>query len=87
MYAYLDTLDVERDELTRIHEYLNLVKSRADCKSPVRIYPMMYSHGVVSLGTPASWIRNFVRTHPAYKHDSVVSKEINYDLFVAVDEM
>ncbi|KAF7793913.1 hypothetical protein EIP86_005035 [Pleurotus ostreatoroseus] len=71
VYAYLDTLDVERDELTRIHEYLNLVKSRAD----------------LSLGTPASWIRNFVRTHPAYKHDSVVSKEINYDLFVAVDEM
>ena len=40
-----------------------------------------------SLITPATWIRNFVRSHPAYKFDSVVSQEINYDLFVAVDEM
>jgi glutamate--cysteine ligase catalytic subunit len=37
--------------------------------------------------TPAAWIRNFVRSHPAYKGDSVVSQEINYDLMVAVDEM
>lgn len=28
-----------------------------------------------------------MRSHPAYKHDSVVSAEINYDLIVAVDEM
>ena len=40
-----------------------------------------------SLRTAASWIRNFVRSHPAYKFDSVVSQEINYDLMVAVDEM
>lgn len=40
-----------------------------------------------SLRTAASWIRNFVRSHPAYKFDSVVSEEINYDLMVAVDEM
>lgn len=40
-----------------------------------------------SLLTPATWIRNFVRAHPDYKHDSVVSAEINYDLMVAVDEM
>jgi len=37
--------------------------------------------------TAATWIRNFVQTHPDYKHDSVVSQEINYDLLVAVDEM
>jgi hypothetical protein len=40
-----------------------------------------------SLITPATWIRNFVRSHPAYRFDSVVSQEINYDLFVAMDEM
>ena len=40
-----------------------------------------------SLRTAASWIRDFVRSHPAYKFDSVVSQEINYDLMVAVDEM
>jgi hypothetical protein len=37
--------------------------------------------------TPATWIRNFVRSHPDYKKDSVVSQTINYDLLVAVDEM
>jgi Glutamate-cysteine ligase len=37
--------------------------------------------------TPATWIRKFVRTHPAYKFDSVVTQEINYDLLKAVDEM
>lgn len=40
-----------------------------------------------SLETAATWIRNFVRSHPQYKFDSVVSQEINYDLLVAVDEM
>lgn len=37
--------------------------------------------------TPASWYRTFIRSHPAYKHDSVVSAEICYDLARAVDEM
>jgi len=32
-------------------------------------------------------MRNFVRSHPAYKFDSVVSEEINYDLLKEVDEM
>lgn len=40
-----------------------------------------------SLETTATWIRNFVRSHPRYEFDSVVSQEINYDLLVAVDEM
>ena len=37
--------------------------------------------------TPVTWIQNCVRSHQAYKFDSVVSQEINYDLFVAVGEM
>lgn len=32
-------------------------------------------------------MRNFVRSHPDYKHDSVVSKEINYDLVRTVDKI
>lgn len=39
------------------------------------------------LQTPATWMRDFVRSHPSYKFDSVVSQEINYDLLKAVDEM
>lgn len=39
------------------------------------------------LKTEATWIREFVRSHPEYKQDSVVSERINYDLLKAVDEM
>ncbi|KAH9951545.1 glutamate-cysteine ligase catalytic subunit [Amylocystis lapponica] len=70
-YAYLDTLDVDDDTRRRIEEYLTLVKRRADG----------------SLKTAATWIREFVGSHPGYKRDSVVSQEMNYDLMVAVDEI
>lgn len=32
------------------------------------------------LKTGAQWMREFVMNHPAYKHDSVVTEEIAYDL-------
>ncbi|BGO92322.1 hypothetical protein NBRC10512_001913 [Rhodotorula toruloides] len=38
-----------------------------------------------SLITLATYIRRFVRSHPSYAHDSVVSQEINYDLIRALD--
>jgi len=37
--------------------------------------------------TPATWLRKFVRDHPAYKGDSVISQEIAYDLTVACNEI
>ncbi|KAI5123918.1 hypothetical protein M0805_006336 [Coniferiporia weirii] len=69
--AYLDTLEVDAETNKKLNKYLDLIKRR--------------SNG--SLLTTASWMRNFVRTHPAYKFDSVVSQEINYDLLVAVDQI
>jgi glutamate--cysteine ligase catalytic subunit len=30
--------------------------------------------------TNATWMRHFVSNHPSYKHDSVVTDEIAYDL-------
>ncbi|KZP05501.1 glutamate-cysteine ligase catalytic subunit [Athelia psychrophila] len=69
--AYVDTLDMAEEQREQIGTYLDLVKRRADG----------------SLHTPATWMRDFVRSHPAYKFDSVVSQEINYDLMVAVDEI
>ncbi|GAA6043759.1 hypothetical protein JCM8097_006657 [Rhodosporidiobolus ruineniae] len=51
--------------------YLELISRRADG----------------SLITTATFIRNFIRAHPSYKFDSVVSQEINYDLVRAVDEI
>ncbi|KAH9485562.1 Glutamate--cysteine ligase [Psilocybe cubensis] len=69
--AYLDTLDIELGDMVKIRRYLDLVRRRSDG----------------TLLTPATWIRNFVKSHPDYKKDSVVSQEINYDLLKAVDEI
>lgn len=91
MYSYLDTLEVEPSEMIRIHEYLELIKRRSNGEKTVyltlKAYSLTGSLRLGSLITPATWIRNFVRSHPAYKLDSVVSQDINYDLFVAFDEM
>ena len=37
--------------------------------------------------TTASWMRKFIRSHPKYKFDSVVSEEINYDLMKRCTEI
>jgi len=68
---YIGTLDVDQDQRSRLFEYLDFIRKRSTGQ----------------LQTPATWIRNFVRSHPAYKFDSVVSEEINYDLLKEVDEI
>ena len=86
---YVDTLQVNEKDRKQIDRYLDLVKRRANgsliFSSPFRFDFWLMAKG--SLQTPATWIRNFVRTHPEYKFDSVVSQEINYDLMMAVDDM
>ncbi|KAF8322226.1 glutamate-cysteine ligase catalytic subunit [Clavulina sp. PMI_390] len=69
--AYLNTLNVPFAHKKRMRTYLNLIKWRADG----------------TLQTTATWIRNFIRSHPDYKHDSVVSDEINFDLMGALEEI
>lgn len=61
---YLSNIEVDADTRCTINQYLNLISRRAS--------------GV--LLTNATWMRHFVDQHPAYKHDSVVSDEIAYDL-------
>lgn len=61
---YLDTLAVAAGERQRLDEYLDLIAARATGK----------------LQTTAAFIRNYVQQHPSYRHDSVVSEEINYDV-------
>ncbi|KAJ9102541.1 hypothetical protein QFC21_002942 [Naganishia friedmannii] len=69
--AYVNSLNVDVATKCDIRKYLNLIKERAAGK----------------LVTPAAWIRNFITSHPEYKHDSVVSEVINYDLLKAIDEV
>jgi glutamate--cysteine ligase catalytic subunit len=40
-----------------------------------------------TLLTNASWIRQFVLSHPSYKQDSIVSEEIQYDLVWKMEQI
>ena len=86
---YVHTLQVNEKDRKQINRYLDLVRRRANGSLFFIFTPSPTPAYVVegSLQTPATWIRNFVRTHPAYKFDSVVSEEINYDLMKAIDDM
>ncbi|KAL8277979.1 hypothetical protein RQP46_009611 [Phenoliferia psychrophenolica] len=66
---YLDTLEIAPEVRKELEKSLQLIRRRADG----------------SLITTATWMRRFVRAHPAYKFDSVISEEINYDLIRALD--
>ena len=61
---YLLSVEIDADTYTKIDQYLDLMSGRASGKYE----------------TNAQWIRNFVRAHPDYKQDSVVTELINYDL-------
>ncbi len=37
--------------------------------------------------TNARFLRQFVLNHPKYENDSIVSEEINYDLFCQIDKI
>jgi len=69
--SYLDEMNV--DIVTRCHllRYLDFIRLRANG----------------TLMTAATWIRKFVREHPEYKHDSVISQGINYDLIRTIEKL
>lgn len=69
--AYLDHINCDRVTMERITMYLHFIEQRANGE----------------LVTPATWQRNFVRNHPAYKGDSVVSDEIAFDLMQACKDI
>jgi glutamate--cysteine ligase catalytic subunit len=69
--SYLDSVNVDVETRCSLAIYLDLIRKRADG----------------TLWTGARWMREFVASHPGYKHDSVVSEEICFDLVKAVDEM
>lgn len=52
------------------------------CPKPVLVQYMILicKRASGDLQTTATWIREFIRNHPAYAHDSVVSEEIAHDL-------
>lgn len=69
--AYLDYINCDDVAHAKITKYLDFIEQRA----------------TGALITPATWMRKFVRNHPAYKGDSYVNHEIAYDLMVACKEI
>ncbi|KAL3803173.1 hypothetical protein HJC23_003448 [Cyclotella cryptica] len=71
IYAYLDHIQCDSVTMERMTKYLDFIEKRATGQ----------------LLTPATWIRNFIRSHKDYKFDSVVTDAIAYDLLVACKEI
>ena len=67
--SYLNSVNVDVETRCGLARYLDLIRKRASGQ----------------LWTGARWIRHFVRTHPEYQKDSVVSEKICYDLVKAVE--
>lgn len=63
-YAYLDYIECDEATRTIVSRYLSLIAKRASGELP----------------TAATWMRRFVRAHPDYAHDSVVTPAIAFDL-------
>ncbi|KAJ3323798.1 hypothetical protein HDV06_001168 [Boothiomyces sp. JEL0866] len=68
---YLDEVDTPESTRQILKDHVNMVRERAIGKRK----------------TGASWIREFVTNHPAYRHDSIVTPEINYDLLKKIKEL
>lgn len=66
---YLATLTCPAAERARLDEYIDLVAARA----------------AGQLQTLATYMRTYIRAHPDYRFDSVVSERINYDLLRHLD--
>ncbi|CAF1033207.1 unnamed protein product, partial [Didymodactylos carnosus] len=69
---YLDELEeIDVDTRYTLNQYINLIRKRADG----------------TLLTDATWMRQFVQSHPSYKQDSIVTDEIQYDLLWKIQEI
>ena len=69
--AYTDMIGCDSETKEKVASYMDFIAKRASGE----------------LITPATWIRNFVTTHPDYKKDSLVSELIAYDLMMTVNEI
>ena len=64
--AYLDMIGTDSVTLRTVSTYLDFIVARA----------------AGELMTPAAWMRSYIRAHPDYKHDSVISSRVAADLML-----
>ncbi|XP_043496874.1 glutamate--cysteine ligase catalytic subunit [Polistes fuscatus] len=69
--SYLANMDVDADTHCTVQRYMKLIQRRASGE----------------LLTTAAWLRKEVTSHPEYKHDSVITQRINYDLMKKIDSI
>jgi glutamate--cysteine ligase catalytic subunit len=69
--AYLSSINIDVETRCHLARYFDFLKRRADGRNK----------------TPAKWMREFVRSHPEYKGDSVVGEGIQFDLVKKVVDM
>ncbi|XP_046813334.1 glutamate--cysteine ligase catalytic subunit isoform X1 [Vespa crabro] len=69
--SYLANMDVDADTHCTVQRYMKLIQRRASGE----------------LLTTAAWLRKEVISHPEYKHDSVITQRINYDLMKKIDSI
>ncbi|KAF2759014.1 glutamate-cysteine ligase [Pseudovirgaria hyperparasitica] len=69
--SYLDSMNIDVETRCEFARYLDVIRKRADGR----------------LWTAARWIRHFVRTHPDYQQDSVVTEGMEYDLVKAAEDI
>jgi len=67
IYAYLDQINCEAETLELLRSYMELLLRRASGE----------------LLTAATWMREFVTSHPEYSHDSTISESVAHDLVQA----
>lgn len=64
-----------------IKSYLNVISCSSHTMKTVNTYlDFIHKRAAGEILTGAAWMRKFVTSHPLYKHDSVVSEEIVYDM-------
>lgn len=71
IHNYLDSTNIDIETRCKLSSYLSLISKRASGE----------------LMTGATYLRHLVMNHPDYKHDSVVSPSITYDLINTVDKI
>eukprot|EP00752_Nemacystus_decipiens_P005836 g5272.t1 len=71
VHAYLEHTNAGRSTIDDVDGYLDHLRKRA----------------AGEVMTTAAWLRHFVRSHPGYRMDSVVTDEIAYDLVMACQEI
>ncbi|CAI7583398.1 unnamed protein product [Penicillium glandicola] len=68
---YLDQSEMSSVEQEKIEPYLRLISERASGQNP----------------TPATWMREFVRSHEDYRQDSYVGERVCYDMMREIVRM